>query len=170
MPFEHPYRHVNVAGVREARIDVDIADLVEALNYIGYVTDNSCQDNHDDRVWISFNTAFVAEEFMSLIIRDADDKLRECVSAATTTEYGKASEREGYGKKNRWWVDSFCQPLPHPRAGMKIFISVRFPRKHLAKVTKIVLKQAEQKKKVVEKRLQEGKVYDPKDRRPPVSS
>lgn len=140
---DHPYKLVLLNGHdRTIRIDVEIVDLVMALNNLEWYTAQSCQDNVFGRVWISFIKAQDATYFLNLIACYSDN-LRECVLAATTENYDKHPNRWKF--KDRWWIDAFLNTFLWRKKieqRVEINISVRFPREHLEEVTSIVVKHA----------------------------
>lgn len=143
---EHPTEKVKLGGLGLVDVDIEIVDLVVALCELGWLTRGSCQDNVDDRVWISFWHSNWASRFMELIVNNGGKELRYCVANATTEEYDKVPNRWKW--KNRWWVDSFVEGLDRegePSGAINIRISVRFPRKHLKTVTRIVLTERDER-------------------------
>lgn len=140
----HPSRLVYLNQIGEVPIDIEIIELVKALCELGWITENSCQDNIKNRVWVAFFSPQAGADFMDLIARK-NKKIRECVLGATTQMYDESPRR--WKVKNRWWVDSFVKPIRpygYPEGswdGIVIRLSIRFPRKHLEKVTKIVVKE-----------------------------
>lgn len=135
----HPYRFVLLNGMTNpVKIDIEVVDLVVALNLLGWHTEQSCQNNIDERVWIQFKSTTEAEHFLNLITKRSLS-LHECVFNGSTERHDKhplAAEQ-----KDRWWVDSFLNSSYWRKNiidQLFIHISVRFPREHLEKVTKIV--------------------------------
>lgn len=145
--FKHPFKEVNLNMVGLVKVDEKVVDLITALCDLGWITRQSCQNNFG-RVWIGFHHANYASEFLELIARRSE-KLRSCVIRATTEQYDKAPRRLKIEK--RWWVDSYVNSFyarewtAHSRIG--IHISVRFPKSHLKKVTKIVMKERDRRLK-----------------------
>lgn len=146
--YKHSYEMVKLKGVRyKVRIDKEIVDLVKALNYIHMETEMSCQNNIDDRVWVSFKFPYGAASFMELIA-ERSPNLRKKVINATTEKYDKENNR--IKCKDRWWVDSYVNVNGQFAKQFGIRISIRFPRKHLREVEKIVVKEAKRRKKLNE--------------------
>lgn len=143
MVYSHPFKSILLHGMTDyVKLDVEIVDLIVALNKLGWHTEQSCQDNVDGRVWIQFRSATEAEWFLNLIAKHSID-LHEYVFNATTEGYDKSENSVKY--KNRWWVDSFLSNIYWRKNivdKLFIHISVRFPREHLEKVTSLVVKQA----------------------------
>lgn len=148
MPWDHPFRTVKLKHVGYVDIDEEIVDLVTALSDLGWNTHMSCQDNGDDRVWISFYHSSWLVKFLTLVAEESET-LRRFVLNATTEQYDHARKRMKV--KDRWWVDSYCDPIYDEDKDFAwtgticIRLSVRFPRKHLEEVTKIVVAHRDSK-------------------------
>lgn len=134
---EHPFEVVDLDGY-QAEIDVEIVDLIKAINQMGWITTMSCQDNADSRVWIQFKTAHHAERFLFCIAANSvytHNSLALAVLNATTKGYDESPN--SFHWNNRWWVDANLRTGLWAH-GIDINISIRFPRKHLKLVTNIM--------------------------------
>lgn len=141
--MHHPYKLVDLKHNGPVKVDEEIADLVEALCDLDLITKNSCQDNVEDRVWISFYTAKDACVFLETVAAKSE-RLRPSVYSAQSEDYHR--HPRAFGSEESWWVDAVTEPLRGPdrkqyTGHICIRISVRFPRKHLEEVTQIVVEQ-----------------------------
>ena len=152
MPWDHSYKTIMIDGY-PVDVDVDIVDLVKALNELDLKTHMSCQDNTDDhRVWICFYVSSYATRFLELVAAESET-LQGCVLAATTQHYDTLPDDDIWVYKDRWWVDCFTHPFYADERDVEdgeyewqgdivIRISVRFPRAHLDEVTRVVQAEA----------------------------
>ncbi|MBL8794813.1 MAG: hypothetical protein JNM56_12970 [Planctomycetia bacterium] len=68
MDTEHPQVTVTV-GDRSAEVDAGVADLIEQLWLADIDTVLSCEDNPAGMVWVQFDTAVGAENFLNVVAR-----------------------------------------------------------------------------------------------------
>lgn len=141
----HRQMTINLKNVGPRRIDEKMVELVTALCDLGLETHMSCQNNVDDRAWVSFKKEEHARTFLELIAKD-DGDLRYFVQNATTEYYDKRKDR--FKLKGRWWVDVYVRPVLDANkfwnGDLASHISVRFPKKHLKEVTKIIMAARDQ--------------------------
>lgn len=139
----HPYKTVIDSFGEEARIDEEIAELLQAIWNQDIDTLNSCQANPDENwVWIEFNTELDARKFLELVNQHYknDDQSKDIY---------RRSVQHIWGDDKAWVFDAF----PHNQDGdpneyesdeiqgnefripdVHFHISIRFPKSDYAYV------------------------------------
>lgn len=140
MDHEHPFKEVRLKGIPvPVPVDVEVVDLVVALNDLEWSTEQSCQHNQG-RVWIAFSYPIDAEQFLGLIVKKGSKPLVECVRNTSTQWYHE--QPLSSSSPDRWWVDAHVNRISLRNKRVAISIQVRFPREHLEEVTGLVVAKA----------------------------
>jgi hypothetical protein len=148
---EHKTKRV-VWGDREAYIDRGIASLILELWKADIDTCNSCENNVPRGwVWIEFTTAHDAESFLNIVAQDYDEDADSLYQRINRLWQG-----DDIDERKDWIyhvypidlslehavdeVEGTCEIVPDGPAQFMFTVSIRFPRTHLAEVTRRMVK------------------------------
>lgn len=148
---EHKTKRV-VWGDREADIDRGIANLVLELWKADIDTRNSCENNVPRGwVWIEFTTAFDAEAFLNIVAQDYEDDANSLYQ-----RINRIWQNDHIDESKDWIyhaypvdvsldhvvdeIEGTCSVVPDGPPQFMLTVSVRFPRKDLAEVTRRMVK------------------------------
>ena len=90
---DHPQTRIEHDGF-SAEVDEEIAGLILDLWRLGFWTHNSCQDN-SGKVWIAFDEAPSAEEFLSIVSGTYDDDLESLSTVSAVVSSPMMGELPG---------------------------------------------------------------------------
>jgi hypothetical protein len=143
----HPQVHIR-HGDQEADIDEELVPLILELWKAGLVTESSCQEDLDGRVYIHFGAAGDAERFLNIVARDADESLESIYNRIAV--WDEPEEWEAFRTDRMWHFAAGARDwgafqeedaqgkLVVRRTGPVDFyfsVAAMFPRSDLAEVT-----------------------------------
>lgn len=130
MTPDHPQKKVHNPWCGDIYVDRGIAELLCRLWTHGIETENSCQENKPDIIWIQFYRAQDCEKFYTHIARnDKEFFYNELVDDF---------ERAWWFKdENEVLVEQINEIFPNEEPDVCIKPSIRFPKKHYRKLLKL---------------------------------